>query len=148
MSLEEQREIFAQRIKGLGRFRFLFRPALAEGHIGSAVLPLSIRDLDRDKATGDYQFPDSHLMARVRAALAKQSGIPLARLLQEQEKRLPPALPETGWRRFPPQPRLTRPQYRTQRITQPTPSTDGGADTANVPQPAQPLPIRRREPVS
>jgi len=144
MPLEEQTELFAQQIKKLGRFQFLLRPAVAEGHIGDAVLPLSMSDLDRDKETGEYQFPESELMARVRAALAERSGIPIARLLQEQEKRLPQALPRLS----PPQSRLTRPQYRTQRITQPTPSTDGGADTANAPQPAQPLPTRRREPIS
>src|SRR5918997_60526 len=79
MNLEEQTELFAQRIKGLGRFQFLLRPAIAEGHIGSEVLPLTIRDLDRDKATGEYQFPDAPLLARLRTALAKHAGIPLAR---------------------------------------------------------------------
>jgi hypothetical protein len=88
MPLEEQRELFAQRIKQLGRFQFLLRPALAEGDIGSAVLPLSIRDVDRDKKTGAYQFPDPTLIARVRRALAAQSGIPVQTLLQEQENRL------------------------------------------------------------
>jgi hypothetical protein len=34
MPLEEQTELFAQRIKKLGRFQFLLRPALSEGHIG------------------------------------------------------------------------------------------------------------------
>jgi hypothetical protein len=96
MPLEEQTELFAQWIKGLGRFQFLLRPALAEGHIGSEVLPLTIRDLDRDKATGEYQFPEEPLMQRLRVALAKQSGIPIQRLLQEQEKRLPQVLPETA----------------------------------------------------
>jgi hypothetical protein len=91
MPLEEQTELFAQRIKRLGRYQFLLRPALAEGHIRSEVLPLSIRDVDRDQITGEYQFPDSQLVARVRAALAKQSGIPGKRLLAEQEKRLPQA---------------------------------------------------------
>src|SRR5918997_12529 len=49
MPLEEQTELFAQRIKQLGRFHFLLRPAIAEGHIGSAVVPLTIQDIDRDK---------------------------------------------------------------------------------------------------
>src|ERR671914_516346 len=66
MPLEEQTELFAQRIKKLGRFQFLLRPAIAEGHIGSAVLPLTIRDLDWDKETGEYQFPDIPLMRRLR----------------------------------------------------------------------------------
>jgi hypothetical protein len=110
MPLEEQTELFAQRIKKLGRFQFLLRPALAEGHIDSAVVPLSIRDLDRDKETGEYQFPDAPLLHRLRAALAKQSGIPIARLLQEQEHRLPQALPEKLGHLIPSQPHQTRSQ--------------------------------------
>jgi hypothetical protein len=105
LPLEEQTELFAQQIRQLGRFQFLLRPAIAEGHIGSAVLPLTIRDLDRDKETGEYQFPESDLMVRVQAALAKQSGIPLKRLLAEQEHRLPQALPEQAVRLIPSQPR-------------------------------------------
>jgi hypothetical protein len=104
LPLEEQTELFAQRIKRLGRFQFLLRPAIAEGHIGSEVLPLTIRDLDRDKETGEYQFPDAPLMARLRTALAKHAGIPIARLLQEQEHRVPQALPETQTRLSPPTP--------------------------------------------
>jgi hypothetical protein len=119
LHLDEQTELFAQRIKGLGRFQFLMRPAIAEGHIGSAVLPLTIRDLDRDRETGEYQFPDIPLMRRLRAALAKQSGIPIARLLQEQEKRLPQALPETTRRLSPPLPRLRRPQTNGNQEQQP-----------------------------
>jgi hypothetical protein len=91
LPLEHQTELFAQRIKQLGRFQFLLRPAIAEGHIGSAVLPLSIREEDRDKTTGDYQFPDAPLLARLRRASAKQSGISIAKLLKEQEKRVLPA---------------------------------------------------------
>jgi hypothetical protein len=88
MPLAEQTELFAQRITRLGRFQFLLRPAIAEGHIGSAVLPLTIQDVDRDKETGAYQFPETNLMQRLRAALVKHAGIPVIRLLQEQEARL------------------------------------------------------------
>jgi hypothetical protein len=96
MPLEEQTELFAQRIKSLGRFQFLFRPAVAEGHIGAAVLPLSTQQEDIDPETGKYQFPDSALMARVRRVLATQSGITVHTILKEQEKRIPlPVLPET-----------------------------------------------------
>jgi hypothetical protein len=133
LPLEEQTELFANRIKKLGRFQFLLRPAIAEGHIGSAVLPLTIRDVDRDKITGEYQFPDQPLVQRVRAALAKQSGIPIKRLLAEQEKRLahgtlingklrPPAL--TG-QRPPRQPRNT--------TTSENGREDPAADTPTVP---------------
>jgi hypothetical protein len=120
MKLEEQTELFAQQIKSLGRFQFLFRPAVAEGHIGSAVLPLSIRQEDVDPENGKYQFPDAPLMARLRAALAKQSGIPVQAILKEQEKRIPPVLPETTWRLVPPQPRQTGSQPRQRQ-----PQTDG-----------------------
>jgi hypothetical protein len=88
MPLEEQTELFAQQIKKLGRFQFLFRPAVAEGHIGTAVMPLTIRHEDCDPETGEHQFPDTQLMARVRAVLASQSGIPMQTLLTEQESRL------------------------------------------------------------
>jgi hypothetical protein len=101
LPLEEQTELFAQRIKKLGRFQFLLRPAVAEGHIGSEVLPMTIRDLDRDKLTGEYQFPEQPLVKRVRAALAKQSGIPIKRLLAEQEKRVLPAPIQEGRERQP-----------------------------------------------
>jgi hypothetical protein len=117
MALEEQTELFAQQIRNLGRFQFLLRPAIAEGHIGSAVLPLSIRHEDIDKETGKYQFPDSDLIQRLRIALAKQSGIPIARLLKEQENRVPPLLPEQPVRLVPSQPRQMRSQpngHRTQ----------------------------------
>jgi hypothetical protein len=91
MALDEQTELFAQRIMHLGCFQFLLRPAIAEGHIGKEVVRLSIRDEDRDRETGAYQFPDASLVQRVRAALAKHSGIPVKRLLQEQEQRILPA---------------------------------------------------------
>jgi hypothetical protein len=123
MPLEEQTELFAQRIKKLGRFQFLLRPAIAEGHIGSAVLPLTIRDVDRDKETGEYQFPDIPLMQRLRTALAKQSGIPIQRLLQEQEHRLPQVLPEPIRRLTPVQPRLRQPQPNGRQNQQPTGAT-------------------------
>src|ERR671914_1125089 len=122
MPLEEQTELFAQRIKGLGRFQFLLRPAIAEGHIGQDVLSLSIQDLDRDKETGEYQFPDAPLMARLRTALATQSGTPMQRLLQEQENRLPQALPEPI-RRLTPGQRLRRPQPNGHRNQQPAATT-------------------------
>jgi hypothetical protein len=88
MPLIEQRELFAQRIKKLGLFEFLLRPALGEGSIGSAVLPLSIHNIDRDPITGESVFPDQHVLARLRSILAARSGIPIATLLTEQDTRL------------------------------------------------------------
>jgi hypothetical protein len=145
MPLEEQTELFAQRIRKLGRFQFLFRPALAEGHIGQDVLSLSIQDLDRDKATGEYQFPEAPLMARLRTALATQSGIPMQRLLQEQENRLPQAVPESRQTRpesirrlTPPQPRLRQPQPHRHREQQPPRHNESAApQTPPAPQPVR-----------
>jgi hypothetical protein len=142
MPLEEQTELFAQQIKKLGRFQFLLRPAVAEGHIGSAVLPLSIRDLDRDKATGEYQFPEAHLLQRLHAALAKHAGIPITRLLQEQENRLPQALPEPTRRLTPVQPRLRRPPPNGHREQQP-PGTQRTAPKGSEEQPQHPRHQRR-----
>ena len=82
MPLLEQRELFAQRIKKLGLFQFLLRPALSEGSIGSAVLPLSIHSVDQG------QFPDPAVITRLRSLLAAKSGTPIATLLAEQEARL------------------------------------------------------------
>jgi hypothetical protein len=84
MPLAEQRELFAQRIKRLGLFEFLLRPALGEGSISSAVLPLSIRTVDRNPGTGEFLFPDQERMARLRSLLAARSGRPQDLLLAEQ----------------------------------------------------------------
>jgi hypothetical protein len=162
MPLEEQTELFAQRIKKLGRFQFLLRPAVSEGHIGSAVMPITIREEDRDKETGEYQFPDAPLMARLRAALATHAGIPVARLLKEQEARIPPALPESRQRtsdvqtrpepprrRTPAERHHAWPQHRTQPARQRTqPTTDRVTVLSDPAQPTQTLPTRRREPIS
>jgi hypothetical protein len=142
LPLEEQTELFAQRIKGLGRFQFLLRPAIAEGHIGQAVLPLSIRDEDRDKETGEYQFPEAPLMQRLRAALAKHTGIPIARLLAEQENRLPQVLPEPTQRLIPPQPRQSN-GHRTQQRARTTPIAPAGSREDAAPAQERP-PITRR----
>jgi hypothetical protein len=88
MPLEEQKELFAQRVKRLGLFQFLLRPALSEGSIGSAVLPLSIHNIDRDPKTGQAAFPEQQLLARIHSILAARSGKPIASLLAEQEARL------------------------------------------------------------
>jgi hypothetical protein len=137
MSLEEQTELFAQRIKNLGRFQFLLRPAIAEGHIGSEVLPLTIRDLDRDTETGEYQFPEAPLLQRLRAALAKQSGIPIQRLIQEQDARIPQPLPAPIRRLSPPQPRLRQPQPNGHRNQQPPRHNE--AETPQTPPAPQPM---------
>jgi hypothetical protein len=87
MPLEEQKELFAQRVKKLDLFQFLLRPALSEGMIGSAVTPISIHNYDRDPKTGQLAFPGQLVLARIRAILAARSGKPIATLLAEQEQR-------------------------------------------------------------
>jgi hypothetical protein len=139
MKLEEQTELFAQQIKKLGRFQFLLRPAIAEGHIGSAVMPLSIRHEDIDRETGKYQYPDSGLILRLRAALAKQAGIPIAQLLKEQEHRVPQAVPVQPMHLIPAQPRQLRPRtngHRTQQHANANPLSSGISGT-QTPQTAQ-----------
>jgi hypothetical protein len=88
MPLEEQKELFAQRVKKLGLFQFLLRPALGEESIGSAVTPISIHNVDRDPKTGQLAFPEQHVLARIRAILTARSGKPIATLLAEQEQRI------------------------------------------------------------
>jgi hypothetical protein len=161
MRLEEQTELFAQRIKRLGRFQFFLRPAYAEGDLGSEVSLLSIWQEDRDKETGVYQFPEAPLIHRLRTALAKQSGIPLKRLLAEQEKRIPPSLPATAYPLSPPQPRQTWPQprrpsrqrksgsqtssdFQPRQRTQPQPPPDGAQAASDAAQAIVPLPVGRQ----
>jgi hypothetical protein len=130
LDLEPEFMLFAQRIKQLGRFQFLLRPALAEGHIGSAVLPLSIRHDDVDSETGTYHFPDPTLMARVRSALAARAGIPIATLLKEQEHRVQPAVQTAaGGGAGQHQPRQTRYQQADFHLRLPNASAAGTPGT-------------------
>jgi hypothetical protein len=85
MPMPEQRELFIQRIQRLGRYSFMLRPALSEGAISTDVYPIHIRDVDRNRETGELLFPDKQLMERLRSILAAKSGIPLTDILKEQE---------------------------------------------------------------
>jgi hypothetical protein len=143
MPLEEQTELSANRIKKLGRFQFLLRPALAEGHIGSVVLPLTIQHEDVDPITGEFQFPDLPLVQRVRAALAMQSGIPIKKLLAQQETRLS----EPQRRELTPRQEVRESQ--TSRLPQPSRQGDGrphptNGNTPSLPAGTQGLPTTRR----
>jgi hypothetical protein len=60
MPLEEQRELFAQKLRTLPHWQFLLRPAEREGVIGTAVYPITIRLVDL--VNGEYHFPDPKLM--------------------------------------------------------------------------------------
>jgi hypothetical protein len=141
--LEEQTELFANRIKKLGRFQFLLRPAVAEGHIGSVVERMTIRHEDIDPITGEYQFPDQPLVQRVRAALAKHSGIPIKRLLAQQETRLS----EPQRRELTPRQEVRGSQ--ASRLPQPSRQGDGrphptNGNTPSLPAGRQGLPTTRR----
>jgi hypothetical protein len=109
MNLEEQQEVAARRIAELRLFEFLCRPALREGEVSSSVIPLSIANLDFDNETGSYQFPDYARVARFRAALEAQAGIPAATILKELESCLP-ATHGTRGSTPSPQPRVSRPE--------------------------------------
>jgi hypothetical protein len=104
MNLEEQQEEAARRIAELRLFEFLCRPALREGEVSSSVIPISIANLDFDEETGSYQFPDSDRVARFRAALESQAGIPAATILKELDASLPVQRPEQDNRHLRAQP--------------------------------------------
>jgi hypothetical protein len=108
MPINEQLELYMQRIQRLGMYSFLLRPAVSEGEISTEVYPIHIRDVDRDRETGAYQYPDKLLMERLRAKLVAKSGIPVTDILKEQETR------------------LTKGTLQTPRKPQPTAASDAG----------------------
>jgi hypothetical protein len=89
LGLDDQLELAAKKINQLRLFEFLLRPAIREGEVSQAVLPLSIKSLVADTETGEYVFPDRTLVDRLRSGLAARSGIPAATIRKEQEARLP-----------------------------------------------------------
>ena len=93
LPLDEQRELFAQRINTQGLFQFLLRPAEREGAVSRSVIPISIASVDRDKETGEWLFPDQQVLSRLRPLLAQASGRPLAELLEANPP--PPLTPRT-----------------------------------------------------
>jgi hypothetical protein len=88
MRLEEQQELYAQQIKQLRLFEFLLRPAEREGQVSQPVIPITIANFVRDKATGEYLFPEREVVAQLRPLLVAKSGIPIATIWKEQEARL------------------------------------------------------------
>jgi hypothetical protein len=89
MPLAEQQERFAQYLTEQGLFEFLLRPAIREGEVSHAVVPITIANLDRDDETGEYQFPNHERVALLRRALESQAGIPAAAILKELDAALP-----------------------------------------------------------
>jgi hypothetical protein len=90
MPINEQLELYVQWIQRRRMYSFLLRPALSEGEISTEVHPIHIRDIDRDRETGEYRFPHEGLMEQFRATLAAKHGTPVQVLLAEQENRLQP----------------------------------------------------------
>jgi hypothetical protein len=128
MSLEEQQEEAARRIAELRLFEFLCRPAIREGEISHSVIPVSIANLDFDDETGEYQFPNYDRVARFRAALEAQSGIPAATILKE----LASCLPATrGTRVSTPSPKARASQPET---PESQPALGQQAPTASAPE--------------
>jgi hypothetical protein len=93
MPLDQQREVFANRIRNLHQYQFLLRPAVNEGEIGQDVFPLSIRTPDPG------QFPDRELLDPLYPMLAARSGTHVDVLIKEQEARLRPAPTQQAPRR-------------------------------------------------
>jgi hypothetical protein len=82
LSLEDQQELFAQRLTRLGVMQFMCRPALSEGEVGREIYPLTIADIDRD------EYPDQQQIADVCSSFAVHSGIPVETRRMEQEGRV------------------------------------------------------------
>jgi hypothetical protein len=82
MPLDQQTEVFAQRIRHLQQYQFFLRPAVDEGTIGTEVYPISIRTIDHGK------FPEQRLLQPLRTKLAAKAGRPVADLIREQAARV------------------------------------------------------------
>jgi hypothetical protein len=115
MPLEQQTELFAQRIRRLKQYQFFLRPAVDEGTLGTAVYPIIIRTIDAGK------FPDQGILQPLRKSLAIKSGRPVAALLAEQEAGLQQASGTDA----------AHPAHRVRE--QPLPSTNGAETPAEQP---------------
>jgi len=158
MPLEEQTELYANRIRRRKQYQFLLRQAASEGTISTAVYPINISAVTNDPATGELYFPDRELMAKLRSILAAKAGTPVQQLLQEQDARIPQTLPETAWPRTLPQPGRRRPQRHNgakpgsqeasrpvvTSTTPPVPSSDTARTAPDQALPHPPLQRRHR----
>jgi hypothetical protein len=127
MPLDQQTELFAQRIRKLPQWHFLLRPA-SEGEIGTKVYPITIRGVDQDPVTGEHHFPDPQLMERLFPILAEKDGRPITDILKEQEARLNQSANQ--------KPQRTQPLPDGEgRERQPAPLPDGAHATSDVVHP-------------
>jgi hypothetical protein len=81
MPLEQQTEVFANRIMRLKQYQFFLRPAVDEGTIGNTVYPISIRTIDPGR------FPSQEILTPLRKSLAIKAGKRVTALLAEQAAR-------------------------------------------------------------
>jgi hypothetical protein len=85
LTLEEQQELYAQKISGLRRFEFLLRPAVREGEVSIDVIPISIAKYARNSETGEDAFPNQELVTKLYARLAASASRQAAPSVTEQD---------------------------------------------------------------
>jgi hypothetical protein len=130
MPLEEQLERFAQTITKQGLFEFLLRPSLREGEVSQEVIPISVANTVLDPETGEQQFPDQAGVAKFCSLLTVHSGVPIKRLLAEQDVLYPTPTQEL------PRPKPTgRPTASQQPSTEKSPTATSDVATAHPPLP-------------
>jgi hypothetical protein len=132
MPINEQLEVYSQRIQRLPRYSFLLRPAFSEGEISTEVHRIHIRDIDPD------QFPHRGLMEQLRTALAAKHGTPVHVLLAEQEHRLQP----TAYRPMSTPPQNAGDNHHPSTISEETAPAPATSDVA--PEPPPPVPSGRQ----
>jgi hypothetical protein len=148
LTLQEQQELYAQKIARLRLFEFLIRPALREGEVAPEVKPISIAKYARSSETNEYEFPNQDLVAKLRARLAERSGIPAETIRAEQESQLARPItqqPRQGMSDVQPEERPSKPQ--AQPFVKPTPITSDAtpATVEEIRLPPMPATSRRIE---
>jgi hypothetical protein len=144
MALEEQTEIFANRIRRLKQYQFLVRPAVSEGTISTDVFPINISRVTADPETGVMQFPDRELMGELRSILAAKAGKPINELLQEQETSLERYTHVVEGQLHPP-PVIIQRAYHTEKAATPrAENTQPVAVASQQPSVSATRPVKRR----
>jgi hypothetical protein len=147
MNIEEQRELAANLLTGLGLFEFFLRPSLREGEVSSDISKVNIAGMVTDKTTGELRFPDQAVVAQIRSLLETTAGTPIKTLLAEQDALLarghqPPQVRQPA-NQLPGMPPSATPQPK------PPPATaDSAQATSDAAQEMPALPTQRRYRVS
>lgn len=76
-TIEEQQYLKAYELKNQRKFRFLVRPATAEGDIHTTLYPISIEHIDHNL------WVNEALVAEARACLSRRCGVPIAEVCTE-----------------------------------------------------------------